>query len=187
MVAPSVPICSVVQAESLIIELRVTEQDYVRMREGMEAEVRPPALPDVTRRGTVSHIAPVIHPMTRTALVEVTVDNEDGVLRPGMVAEVAIELSRRPDVVLAPSRALVLSSRTDTDREASVFVVEDGVAHRRPVTLGQRYGGRVEITEGLAGDEELVVQGQHLLRDGAPVRTGSATERAAPVAAAEAP
>lgn len=181
MVAPSVPICSVVSAERVVVKLRVTEQDYVRLREGMEVDLRPPALPDVVRRGTVSHISPVIHPMTRTALVEVTVENEDGALRPGMVAEAAIELTRRADVVLAPSRALVLSSRTDTEREASVFVVADGVAHRRRVTLGQRYGRTVEVSDGLEGGEEVVVQGQHLLRDGAPVRTGGPT----PVAAAE--
>lgn len=183
MVAPSVPICSVVQAERVVVELRVTEQDYVRLREGMGVELRPPALPDVVRRGTVSHIAPVIHPITRTALVEVTVDNDGGLLRPGMVAEASIELSRRPDVVLAPSRALVLGARTDSDREASVFVVEGGVAHRRRVILGPRYGRRVEVTEGLEGGEELVVRGQHLLRDGAPVRTGQSP----PVAAAETP
>jgi RND family efflux transporter MFP subunit len=191
MVAPQAPLCSVVRAERVLVKLQVTEQDYVRIREGMRVEVRPPALPDVQRTGTVSRISPVLNPMTRTAQVEVTVDNEDGALRPGMVAEVGIELSRRPDVVLAPSRALVLSSRTDTEREASIFVVEAGeagepaVARRRRLTIGRRYGRRVEIVEGLEGGEEVVVQGQHLLRDGAEVRTG---DGAGPVArAAEAP
>ncbi|MEC7524152.1 MAG: efflux RND transporter periplasmic adaptor subunit [Myxococcota bacterium] len=182
MVAPSVPICSVVQAERLKVQLRVTEQDYVRLREGMPVELAPPALPDVRREGTVSRISPVLDPMTRTALVEVAVDNEDGRLRPGMVAEASIVLGRHPDEVLAPSRALVLSSRTDTEREAHVFVVdrEAGTAHRRRVILGARYGGRIAIEDGLEGGEELVVQGQHLLRDGAPIRV----QHAAPVAEA---
>jgi RND family efflux transporter MFP subunit len=186
MVAPQAPICSVVRAEQVLVKLQVTEQDYVRIREGMSVDIRPPALPEVQRTGNVTRISPVLNPITRTALVEVSVANEDGALRPGMVAEAAIELSRRPDVVLAPSRALVLSSRTDTEREASVFVVDgDSVAHRRRVTLGRRYGRRVEIAEGLAGGEEVVVQGQHLLRDGAEVRTSEGPE---PVArAAEAP
>src|SRR5690606_26678099 len=105
--------------------------------------------------------------------VEVEVENADRVLRPGMVAEASIELSRRPSVILAPSRALVLSSRTDSDREAAIFVFdrEAGVARRRAVVLGRRYDRFVEITSGLEGTEEVVVQGQHLLRDGAPVRT----------------
>ncbi len=173
MTAPSMPICTLVQTARVLVELQVTEQDYVRIREGMPVEVRAPALPDVVRQGTVSRVSPVLDRMTRTAEVEVLVDNADGVLRPGMVADVGIELSRRPGAVMAPSRALVLGPRTDTEREASVFVFdrEAGVAHRRTVRLGQRFERRVEILEGLEGDEDLVVEGQHLLRDGASVRT----------------
>lgn len=173
MVAPSAPICSVVQAERLEVRLRLTEQDYVRVREGMPARISAPALPELTLEGTVSSISPVIDPITRTARVDVTVGNPDGMLRPGMVAEVSVVLERHEDVVLAPSRALVLSSRTDTEREANVFVFdrEAGVARRRAVQLGRRYDSGVAIEGGLSGGEEVVVQGQHLLRDGAPIRT----------------
>jgi len=183
MVAPGAPICSVVQTERLRLRLRVTEQDYVRVREGMQVEIRPPALPDVVRVGTVTRISPVLDPVTRTAMVEATLDNADGRLRPGMVAEAGIVLERHRDVVLAPARALVLSSRTDTDREAHVFVYDraEGVARRQTVTMGRRYGRTVAIEDGLSGGEELVVQGQHLLRDGAPVRTA---DRTPPVAEA---
>lgn len=173
MVAPSLPICSVVEARRLELRLRVTEQDYVRIEEGMEVDVRPPALPDLVRAGTVTRISAVIDPLTRTADVKVGLDNADGRLRPGMVAEASIVLERHPDVVLAPSRALILTARTDTEHEASVFVFdrEAGVARRRSLRLGRRYGSRVAIQEGLEGGEELVVQGQHLLRDGAEIRT----------------
>ena len=221
MVAPSVPICAVVQMDKVQVTLRVTEQDFVRIRAEMPVEIRPPALPEVVRIGRVRRVSPVLDPLTRTATVEVEVENEDRVLRPGMVAEAAIELSRRPNVILAPSRALVLSSRTDSDREAAIFVFERGaqrsdgrptpaavrrcrdavsqrsdpcnreagVAHRRAVVLGRRYDRLVEITSGLEGTEEVVVQGQHLLRDGASVRTSEVRTSEAPSAApaAEAP
>ncbi|MCA9610174.1 MAG: efflux RND transporter periplasmic adaptor subunit [Myxococcales bacterium] len=183
MVAPSMPICSVVTAERLVLRLRLTEQDYVRVREGMSVEVRPPALPEITRTGTITRISPVLDPLTRTAMVEAAVDNADGRLRPGMVAQASIVLERHEDVVLAPSRALVFSSRTDTSREAYVFVFdrEAGVARRVSVVLGRRYGAAVAVTSGLEGGEEVVTQGQHLLRDGAPIRTAEAP---APVAEA---
>ncbi len=175
-VAPTVPLCAIVQTDRVKVELRVTEQDYVRIHEGMPVSVEPPALAGVVRAGTVTRVSPVLDRMTRTAMVEVDVENADGVLRPGMVAHASIELSRREGVVLAPSRALVLSSRTDTEREAAIFVFdrEAGVARRVPVRLGRRYDRRVEIVEGLEGGEEVVVQGQHLLRDGAAVRTSIA-------------
>lgn len=191
MVAPSVPICAVVQMDKVEVALRVTEQDFVRITAGMPVEIRPPALPEVVRTGRVRRVSPVLDPLTRTATVEVEVENEDRVLRPGMVAQAAIELSRRPNVILAPSRALVLSSRTDSDREAALFVFdrEAGVAHRRAVVLGRRYDRLVEITSGLEGTEVVVVQGQHLLRDGAAVRTSEVRTSEAPSAApaAEAP
>ncbi|MCB9594410.1 MAG: efflux RND transporter periplasmic adaptor subunit [Sandaracinaceae bacterium] len=188
MVAPSVPICSVVTTERLTLRLRLTEQDYVRVRQGMQVEVRPPALPEIVRMATVSRISPVIDPITRTATVEASLDNADGQLRPGMVAEASIVLERREGVVLAPSRALVLSSRTDTEREAFVFVFdrEGGVARRAALTLGRRYGSTVAVESGLEGGEEVVVQGQHLLRDGAPIRVADAPPPVAALPAAEA-
>ena len=108
--------------------------------------------------------------MTRTALVEVSVDNEDRALRPGMAAEAAIVLQRRENLVLVPSTALVLSSRTQNSREAYVFLSENGTARRRSIRLGRRYGASVEVVEGLEGGEPLILEGQHLLRDGAQVR-----------------
>ncbi|MCZ7680964.1 MAG: efflux RND transporter periplasmic adaptor subunit [Sandaracinaceae bacterium] len=144
-VAPAAPLCAIVQMDRVEVELRVTEQDYVRVREGMAVTVRPPALPEVVRAGTVRRISPVLDPLTRTATVEVDVENADGTLRPGMVAHAAIELSRRSGVVLAPARALVLSSRTETEREAAIFVLDRaaGVARRVAVRLGRRYDRRV--------------------------------------------
>jgi RND family efflux transporter MFP subunit len=176
MVAPQMPICAVVRAERVIVRARVTEQDYVRLRVGMEADITPPALPEAARRGRVSRISPVIDALTRTASIEIDVDNADGALHAGMVAQAAIELSRRPDAVLAPARALVLSSRTDRDHEAAMFVITEDRRHveRRVVHVGRRYGMRIEITRGLRGGEEIVITGQHLLRDGAEIRTAEA-------------
>lgn len=171
MVAPGVPLATVVQTERVEVRLQVVESDYVRLREGMQVEVRPIALDEVHRVGTITSISPVIDRMTRTAAVVVSVDNADHVLRPGMVSEVAIELERRPDVLMVPSRSIVMTTRTDETREAAIFVVVGGAAERRAVQLGRRYGHRLEVVEGLSHGERVVVEGQHLLRNGSPVRT----------------
>ncbi|UJR79526.1 efflux RND transporter periplasmic adaptor subunit [Sandaracinus amylolyticus] len=170
MVAPTMPICSVVRTTRVKVALRVTEQDWVRIREGMEVEIAPPALEEVVRRGTVSRVSPVIDRMTRTAMVEVMVDNADGVLRPGMVARAGVVLARREGVTMIAGRAVVMTPETDTDHRAVVFVAEGETARRRDVRIGVRYGERIEIAEGLAAGERVVVEGQHLLRDGAPIR-----------------
>lgn len=170
MVSPQVPVCAIVQMDRVDVHFSVVEMDYVRLEEGMPTTVTPPALPDVHRAGAISEISPVLDPLTRTATVEVRLDNADHVLRPGMVAEVAIELERRPDVTMVPARAVLMTTRTDTAREGYVFVADDATAERRTVSLGRRYGERMEITEGLTPGERVVVMGQHVLRDGSTIR-----------------
>jgi multidrug efflux pump subunit AcrA (membrane-fusion protein) len=69
-----------------------------------------------------------------------------------------------------------------------IFVVEDGKASRRIVSLGKRELGRVEITDGLAEGEKVVARGVQSLRDGAPVKAigdGAGAGEAAPEAGAE--
>jgi len=170
MVAPALPLCTVVQLDRLEIVVQVVEEDYVRLRDGMAAEVRPPALPDIRRAGRITRISPVLDRLTRTAQVRVLVDNADHVLRPGMVAEVTVELDRRPGVVMVPAQAVIMTPRTDTTGEANVFVAQGDTAERRTVHVGRRYGQRFEITDGLETGEQVVVEGQHLLRDGSPIR-----------------
>ncbi|MEA5559532.1 efflux RND transporter periplasmic adaptor subunit, partial [Nodularia spumigena] len=132
------PIARVVQMDRVKVSLRVVEQDFVRLAVGMEVDVRPTALGGVSRRGRLARKSPVLDRLSRTGLVEIEVDNPDHVLRPGMVAEVAFELERRPDVVLVPSRAVLMTTRTAREREAHVYVVTDGRVARRQVELGRR-------------------------------------------------
>ena len=171
MAVPQVPLATVVRMDRVRIVLRAVESDYVKLRDGMTVDVTAPSLEGFERAGTVSEISPVIDLLTRTAEVVVTLDNPDHTLRPGMVARVGVDLERREDVVMAPARAVVMTPQTDIDGTAAVYVVQDGVARRREVRIGERYGGRVEIETGLEAGEEVVVRGQHLLRDGARVRT----------------
>ena len=181
MVAAAAPICSIVRAERVRLSLRVTEVDYVRLREGMPATITLPAMPDLARAGVVTLVSPVLDRLTRTATVEITVDNADGAFRPGMTGRAEIELARRPSVVLAPARAIVMLPETDETRRAAVFVVDGTTASRREVTLGLRMDDAIEVTAGLEENEVVVVEGQHLLRDGVEVRT--ATEEVEPEAA----
>lgn len=176
LVSPQIPIARVVQMDRVQVALRVVEQDFVRLTEGMRVTVRPTALPDVTREGVLTRKSAVLDRLSRTGLVEIAVENADHALRPGMVAEVAIELERREGVLLVPSRAVMMSTRTSRERIAHVYVEREGRVSRQEVELGRRYPGeadeesRVEIVRGLEGGEAVVIEGQHVLRDGARVR-----------------
>jgi membrane fusion protein, multidrug efflux system len=81
-----------------------------------------------------------------------------------MFMHVEVVLEERP-AVLIPEEAVIAEGDS-----AFVFIVEDERARRRPVRLGQRTAGAVEVIEGLEAGEPVVRQGMQRLRDGASVR-----------------
>ncbi|MEO0323089.1 MAG: efflux RND transporter periplasmic adaptor subunit, partial [Myxococcota bacterium] len=87
LVAPQAPVALIVRMARVEVALRVVEEDFVRLRTGLVAVVKPPSLPELSREGTVLRLSPVLDRVTRTGEVVVQVDNADGQLRPGMVAE----------------------------------------------------------------------------------------------------
>lgn len=172
LAAPQMPVALLVQMARVEVALQVAERDFLRIDVGDEARVRPPAKPALVRVGQVARRSPVVDRVTRTGTVVVAVDNEDEALLPGMVAEVDLVLARRTGVVMVPAEAVVMTPETARTDRAEVFLVDEAGrrAERRTITLGRRYGGRLEIADGLAPGERVVVRGQHLLRDGALIR-----------------
>jgi membrane fusion protein (multidrug efflux system) len=81
-----------------------------------------------------------------------------------MFVEVRLATDVRPAAVVVPEEAVV-----GTQMGTAVWVVTDGKVERRTVTLGVRSPGEVEIREGVAAGEAVVVGGQAMLQPGAPV------------------
>lgn len=170
MANPAVPLATVARLDRVKVKLEAPEADWVRIVPDMAAEVTAPVLPGARFMGKVRRVSPMIDRTTRAGTVEVLVENADGRLRPGMVARAGVELSRRVDAVLVAGGAPLLTSNTDRDGSAVVFVVDGETAKRRDVKVGKRFGERIEILEGLTAGEKVIVKGQHLLRDGNPIR-----------------
>ncbi len=158
-------IVSLKQIQPVKIMIGVSERFFPHVTKGQEAAVRLDILPDREFSGRVSRIYPTIDRMSGTFQVEIRVDNPDMALRPGMFARVALNLGEK-ESLLVP--ALAVRKQVGSD-ERFVFVVEDEVAHRRPVRLGRTYDDQLEILSGIAEGEMLVVSGQHNLMDQTPV------------------
>ena len=86
-------------------------------------------------------------------------------LKPGMFARVTLITRRTENAVVIP-RDVILGGKID---QHYVYVVEDGIAHKRFVNLGVTESGRCEITDGLKVGDTLVVNGMHYLTDEASV------------------
>jgi membrane fusion protein (multidrug efflux system) len=188
MANPAMPIATVARLDRVKVKLQAAETDWVRVRPGLAATITVPSMKGREFTGKVTYLSPMVDRTTRAGTVEVLVENPEGLLRPGMVARAAIELSRRAGAILVPGGAPLLTSDTDRDGSAVAFVQEGEVAKRKDVKIGRRYGDQIEILEGLVPGERLIVKGQHLLRDGNPIRVQGAEAAApsAPPAAAEA-
>lgn len=145
--------------------LNVSEREMERVRAGQLARLSVDALPGAEFVGAVSRVAPEVDPATGTFRVTVSLANADGRLKPGMFARVEVRVDERQDALLAPLETVVVLR----DR-SSVFVVEEGVAARRPVTTGYVSDGVVELLDGADEGDEVVSTGQEGLRDGTPVR-----------------
>jgi membrane fusion protein (multidrug efflux system) len=91
--------------------------------------------------------------------------NPELLLKPGMYARVELVIDRHPGALLVPSEAVVI------DGDASlVFVVDKGVVGRRPIATGVGEGSLVEVVRGLAGEEQVIIEGKELVREGQRVR-----------------
>jgi membrane fusion protein (multidrug efflux system) len=163
-VSPGTPLFRISDFVPLLCPIQVPERELPRLAVGQSAYLTVEAWSGERFAARVLRISPVVDATTGT--VKVTLDvTPDERLRPGMFARVFLETERRSASLVIPKAALSLESLGDT-----VYVVGDGVAQRRDVTLGFREGDFVEVTAGLAEAEHVVVVGQDGLSDGTPIR-----------------
>ena len=159
------PIFTVQQITPVKILVGISEGDYTKVSKGDKVTLSVDALPGKTFSGTIKRIYPTIDPMTHTVNVEVQVPNTDRQLRPGMYAKVNVTFGHNRSIVV-PDAAVV---RLQGSGQRNVFVVEDGIAVQKEVSLGRHFDGQYEILSGLEEGEQVVVKGGSALRNGAQV------------------
>lgn len=160
---PGVPLLVLADLDQVKVALEVSEREIARVRPGQPVSVTVDALPGRVFRGRVVRRSELASPRTRTFTVEVGLPNPDSALRPGMFGRGAIAVATAPAAVVVPQEAVIPRSGAPF-----VWVVEAGRARRRPVRLGLRQGGLVQVV-GVRPGEAVVVLGQDRLQDGVPV------------------
>ncbi|HSA56608.1 MAG TPA: efflux RND transporter periplasmic adaptor subunit [Gemmatimonadaceae bacterium] len=144
--------------------IEVPERHAVRLRRGQTVEFTVAAQAGRIFRGRVDFIDPVVENQNRTILVKATAPNPGGVLKPGMFIEARLATDSRPNAIVVPEDA-VQPLRTAN----VVWAVVDGKASRRVVQLGVRSAGLVEILDGVAAGEAVVIGGLERMGEGMPV------------------
>ena len=129
------------------------------IRPGQPARFESVALPGRPFEGEVTFVQPVIDATTRSVEVRIALPNPGGDLRPGLYGTVFLEEPGSGPVLSVP-RSAVLDSGT---RQLVLVETGPGRFAAREVSLGRRGGERIEILDGLAGGEQVVVSANFLI------------------------
>ena len=117
--------------------------------------------------------------MSRTSTADIVLDNPNHRLKPGMFADVQLTLASRR-ALLVPREAIVRQEGTGSFFS---YEVSDGKAVRHDLTLGEGFGDRVEVLEGLSDGDTVVTAGRYKLHNGASVRVQNGEGKTAPTGA----
>jgi membrane fusion protein (multidrug efflux system) len=179
LISPGTVITTLDDVSSMKVDFAVPDLYVGELRPGQLVTAHSNAYPGRMFEGKVVSIDSRIDPATRAVIVRAEVPNRDSALKPGMFLTVDLSKERR-DALLVPEEALV-----PEQARQFVYVVEGAVVAKREVRLGRREPGSVEITEGIAAGDRVVIEGAIKLRDGAAVKElpASVTAPAAPATA----
>ncbi|MFA5337894.1 MAG: efflux RND transporter periplasmic adaptor subunit [Candidatus Omnitrophota bacterium] len=160
-VDPQTSIALVVSMDTVKIDLDIPEKYLSKISIGQTANIIIDAYPDKEFVGQVTKVSPVVDLSTRTAPVEITVDNKEHILKSGMFAKAKLVIQSRKMTTVILKEAII-----GKDPETYVFVISGNKANLKKVTLGFRQGSVYEVKEGLAEGDLVVIMGQQRLKDG---------------------
>jgi cobalt-zinc-cadmium efflux system membrane fusion protein len=170
---PQTTLFTIADLSRIWLVAQAFERDAVNVTEGSVAHVTLPALPGREIDGRVTLVGRQVEPDSRTVAIRVELPNPGGVLRPGMSANVRIEVGGQDARILAvPAAAL-----QRVGQQWLAFVPVDAQEFQmRPVGRGRDLGNEVEVVSGLKANETVVVEGAFLLKAEAEKRLGGGDE-----------
>ncbi|MFQ5535937.1 MAG: efflux RND transporter periplasmic adaptor subunit [Gemmatimonadota bacterium] len=169
MVAPGQAVARIVDLDPVKVGGGVPERYAPDVHPGTPASVTFDILPDTVFHVPVSFVGAAVEPRNRTFPIELELPNPDGLVKPEMVANIALRRRTIPDALVVPQDAVL---RVEDGYVVFVAVADaDGErAEQRTVRLGPSEGNRVVLEEGISPGERLIVVGQKEVADGDRVK-----------------
>lgn len=150
----------------LKIMVNVLEKDIPLLENIKKVTVKTDAYPNEEFTGIFKKMSQSVDLSTRTMPVEVDIDNNGGMLKPGMFARVELILDRHNNVIILPLQCV----RKD-DKGSFVFTVDaESKAVKVYVTIGIESNNKIEIVSGLTDSDKVVSVGQELIKENTKVK-----------------
>lgn len=164
-VMPGMPVARIVNTRNLKVVAGVPEVYAADIQVGTPVHLAFRAYGDASKQATVSFVGNVINPQNRTFSIEIKVDNDSGILKPAMIAD--LKLTRR---VLADRIVIPQTSILRDENGSSVYLAVSStngkIAERRAIELGPSFAGETVVMDGLSAGDELIVAGQMSVTEG---------------------
>lgn len=170
-------IVSLTDLSAVYANFTVTEKDSGTLKVGQTVRIVVDAYPGRKFEGTLTTIEPQISSDTRNIRVQATIQNPEGILKPGMFATTTVVLPDKPAVITVPETAVDYTLYGDSVYLITEKKTDDGKtslnAIRTFVQTGDRIDGRAVIVRGLKAGDKVVQVGQLKLQSGAAVSISS--------------
>ena len=164
------PILGLMDFNKVRLQIAMPEIEASRVVVGQPVLVTTENLPGMHFDGKVTRFTYALDAASRTMLTEALLDNPQLTLRPGMLVTARIGIEHKESAPLIPVESLVMEKAN-----AFAYTVEDNKAAKRPIKIGFNDGKNVEVLDGLAaGDAIILAAGKLKLSNGQAVQAAAA-------------
>lgn len=158
-ISPGQPIGAMVDVSSLKLTFDVTEKHIGQIDFDTPIQIAVPALGIENIKAQITAISPVAGQVSKLFPIEISFENPDLAIKPGMLATIEILLKSDGNRVLVPYDAVLYD-----ENGYYVYVVEKDLPVKRSVVLGDDNGTDIELISGVKAGEELIVKGQSFVK-----------------------
>lgn len=160
------PMVSLMAYDKMYVDINLPEKNISEVKLGQEVIVTNYTIAEDTLKGVVSELSPMISTETRTFGGKLLINNPELKLRPGMFVKTDIITAQKDSAIVIP-KSIVMSG----NRGKYVFVVgRNSAADDRWITTGIENQNYIEVTDGLAKNDRLIIKGFETLRDNSKVK-----------------
>ena len=158
-------IAKIMDYQTMYMDVQLPEKYISVLKPGQIVKLTNYTIPGDTITGRITQLSPAINPDTRTFKGNVSIDNSEYLLRPGMFIKADIVTNHKDSVIVIP-KSIILSRQ----RGRTVFVIDRGVAAERIIETGLENITDVEVTRGLTKNERVVTSGFETLSNRSKVK-----------------
>lgn len=157
-------IVSIMNYSTMYLDINLPEKYVGEIKVGQDVRLTNYTIPDDTIRGKITQLSPAINADTRTFKGNILVNNPELLIRPGMFVKADIVTARK-DSAIVVAKDIILSRQ----RGLTVYVVDNGVAKERTISIGLENNKEVEVVRGLEVNQRVVTDGFETLSNNAKV------------------